>query len=114
MQQLLVGLMVSLLWLLPVVLEAGQSTTGEQRPEQAKLFTKDEIQKVQERLRAEGVDPGPVDGTMSPRTQAALRHYQEKQGLPITGVADQATLEKLQIEIAPGGAGAGEGGAGGR
>ncbi len=114
MRKLIIGLMVGLLWLSPLVLEAGESgRAGEQRPEQRKLLNKDEIQKIQERLKAEGVDPGPVDGTMSPQTQAALRQYQEKQGLPITGAADQATLEKLQLELMPGGAGSGDGGAGG-
>jgi peptidoglycan hydrolase-like protein with peptidoglycan-binding domain len=56
-------------------------------------------------LRAEGVDPGPADGVMNPQTEAALRQFQQKKGLPTSGAADEATLRELQITIAPGGAG---------
>jgi peptidoglycan hydrolase-like protein with peptidoglycan-binding domain len=113
MQTLLIGLIVSVLWLAPVLLEAGEAgRAGEQPPAQARLLTKDQLQKVQERLHAEGMDPGPLTGAMNPQTEAALRQYQQKQGLPVTGAADAATLEKLQIEIPP--AGAGEGGTGAR
>jgi peptidoglycan hydrolase-like protein with peptidoglycan-binding domain len=106
MQKLIIGLVISLLWLSPVVMQAGESgPAGEQRPEQQKSLTKGQIEKIQERLKAEGVDPGPVDGVMSPQTQAALRQYQEKQGLPVSGAADEATLRKLQIQVGPGGTG---------
>jgi peptidoglycan hydrolase-like protein with peptidoglycan-binding domain len=115
MHAFLVGLMVSVLWLSPSMLEAGEpGPAGEQRPEQARLLTKDQIQQVQERLHAEGVNPGPVTGALNPETEAALRRYQEKQGLPTTGVADAATLERLQIELPPTGAGGAGTGAGGR
>jgi peptidoglycan hydrolase-like protein with peptidoglycan-binding domain len=97
MPRLVAVLIVSVLWLCPIVTEAG--TTGEQPPEQRQLLTKDQIQKVQERLHAEGVNPGPLTGAMNPQTEAALRQYQEKQGLPITGAADEATLKELQIEL---------------
>jgi peptidoglycan hydrolase-like protein with peptidoglycan-binding domain len=107
MHKLLIGLLVSVLWFWPVAMEAGESGGGgEQRPEQRLLLTKDQIQQVQERLKAEGVDPGPADGTMNARTESALRQYQEKQGLPVSGAADEATLRQLQIRIVPGGAGA--------
>jgi hypothetical protein len=45
-------LLVSALWLCPILGEAG--TTGEQRPEQRQLLTKDNLKLVQERLRSEG------------------------------------------------------------
>jgi peptidoglycan hydrolase-like protein with peptidoglycan-binding domain len=103
MQKLIVGLVISLLWLSPVVMQAGESApAGEQRPEQQKSLTKGQIEKIQERLKAEGVDPGPVDGVMNPQTQAALRQYQEKQGLPVSGAADEETLRKLQIQVGTG------------
>jgi peptidoglycan hydrolase-like protein with peptidoglycan-binding domain len=104
MRKLIVGLAVGLLWLSPMVLEAGESgRTGEQRPEQHKILSKGQIEKIQERLKAEGVDPGPIGGVMTPQTEAALRHYQEKQGLPVSGAADEATLRKLQIQTGTGG-----------
>jgi peptidoglycan hydrolase-like protein with peptidoglycan-binding domain len=106
MQKLIVGLVIGLLWFWPLVIGAGESgRTGEQNPEQRQLLTKDQIQQLQERLKAEGVDPGPVDGVMNPRTEAALRQYQEKFGLPVSGAADEATLRRLQIQPTPGGGG---------
>ena len=115
MQKLIVGLIVGLLGLWPVVAGAGASgRTGEQNPEQRQLMTKDQIQQVQERLKAEGLDPGPVDGVMNPRTEAALRQYQEKFGLPVSGAADEATLRRrLQIQTTPRGVAGGGGGGGG-
>jgi len=93
-------LMGSLLWLCPVLVEAGTAgTTGEQRPEQKQLITKGNLKLVQERLKAEGVYAGPVDGEMNAQTEAALRAYQEKQGLPVSGAADETTLKELQLEL---------------
>jgi peptidoglycan hydrolase-like protein with peptidoglycan-binding domain len=96
-------LIVSVLLVCPIMVEAG--TTGEQRPEQKTLITKDNLKLVQERLKTEGVYAGPVDGEMNARTEAALRAYQEKQSLPVSGAADEATLKEMQIELpaTPGG-----------
>jgi peptidoglycan hydrolase-like protein with peptidoglycan-binding domain len=40
---------------------------------------------------------GPISGELNAPTETALRHYQEKQGLPASGAADAATLQQLQI-----------------
>jgi peptidoglycan hydrolase-like protein with peptidoglycan-binding domain len=90
-------LIVSVLSVCPMMVEAG--ITGEQRPEQKQLITKGNLKLVQERLKAEGVYAGPVDGEMSAQTEAALRAYQEKQGLPVSGAADETTLKQLQLEL---------------
>jgi peptidoglycan hydrolase-like protein with peptidoglycan-binding domain len=93
-------LIVGVLWLCPLTIQVGTAgTMGEQRPEQEKLITKDNLKLVQERLKTEGVYAGPVDGELSTQTEAALRAYQEKQGLPVSGAADQATLKALQLEF---------------
>jgi peptidoglycan hydrolase-like protein with peptidoglycan-binding domain len=103
MHLLVAVFIVSVLWLCPMMTEAG--TTGEQRPEQPQTLTKDNLKQVQERLKAEGVYAGPLDGELNAQTAAALRQYQQKQGLPVSGAADEATLKKLQIELptTPGG-----------
>jgi peptidoglycan hydrolase-like protein with peptidoglycan-binding domain len=90
-------LTVSVLAVCPMMVEAG--TTGEQPPEQRQIITKDNFKLVQERLKAEGVYAGPVDGEMNAQTEAALRAYQEKQGLPVSGAADETTLKQLQLEF---------------
>jgi peptidoglycan hydrolase-like protein with peptidoglycan-binding domain len=90
-------LIVSVLGLCPSLIEAG--TTGEQRPEQQQLISKENVKLIQERLTAEGVYAGPIDGELNAQTEAALRQYQEKQGLPVSGAADEATLKQLQIRL---------------
>lgn len=66
----------------------------------------DRVRQVQEALQAKGHDVGGVDGVMGPRTQAALRDYQQSQGMPSTGRLDASTLSGLGI----GDAGAGRSG----
>jgi peptidoglycan hydrolase-like protein with peptidoglycan-binding domain len=53
------------------------------------------IGQVQERLKAAGFDPGPLDGWLGARTKEALRRYQASQGLPATGELDEATRQVL-------------------
>jgi len=82
------------------MIEAGTpGTTGEQRPEQKQIITRDNLKLVQQRLQAEGVYAGPLDGELTAQTEAALRQYQAKQGLPVSGAADEATLQRLQITL---------------
>ena len=54
-----------------------------------------DIERVQKSLKANGHDPGPIDGVNGPRTAAALKAYQKAQGLEATGRPDDATLAKL-------------------
>jgi peptidoglycan hydrolase-like protein with peptidoglycan-binding domain len=93
-------LMGSVLWLCPLMVEAG--TAIEQPPAQQQVISKDNLKLVQERLRAEGVYAGSLDGEMNAQTEAALRAYQQKRRIPVSGVADPATLKELQIEIPSG------------
>ena len=97
MHMLVAVFIVSMLWLCPMMSEAG--TTGEQPPEQRQTLTRDHVKLIQERLKAERVYAGPVDGELNAQTEAALRQYQEKQGIPVSGAADEATLKELQIEL---------------
>jgi peptidoglycan hydrolase-like protein with peptidoglycan-binding domain len=90
-------LIASVLWLSPPMIEAG--APGEPRPEQEKIITKDNLKLVQQRLQAEGVYAGPVDGELNAQTEAALRRYQQKQGIPPSGAPDEQTLKELQIEL---------------
>jgi peptidoglycan hydrolase-like protein with peptidoglycan-binding domain len=53
------------------------------------------IGQAQDRLKAAGFDPGPLDGVLGQRTREALRRYQASQGLPTTGQLDEATRQVL-------------------
>jgi putative peptidoglycan binding protein len=64
---------------------------------------------VQQALKDRGHDPGEVDGAMGPKTQAALRDFQQKEGLKATGVADADTMARLAASASiPPGAQSGE------
>jgi hypothetical protein len=45
--------------------------------------------------------PGPIDGVLGNTTRGALLSFQAKQGLPGTGVADIATLDRLEALLFP-------------
>jgi peptidoglycan hydrolase-like protein with peptidoglycan-binding domain len=62
--------------------------------------TKDNgISGIQARLANLGFDPGPVDGTGGPRTEAAIRAFQAQHPpLEVDGVCGPDTLEKLKAE----------------
>jgi peptidoglycan hydrolase-like protein with peptidoglycan-binding domain len=77
---------------------AGRSsalTPGPERPAVDRLLTRGEIQVAQVHLQDFGFDPGPVDGTFTAQTQAAVRAYQARYGLPVTGLLDHATRVRL-------------------
>jgi len=93
-------LIVSLLWLAPPMLGAG--APDEPRPEQQQIISKDNLKLVQQRLQAEGVYSGPLDGELNAQTEAALRQYQQKQGIPSSGAPDEATMKELQIDLPAG------------
>jgi peptidoglycan hydrolase-like protein with peptidoglycan-binding domain len=106
MKKLFAVLITSLLGFLPTVVDAaGLSSRGGQASEQKGLLTKDQIRLAQERLKAEGFDPGPVNGELTPQTETALRQYQEKQSIPVSGSLDETTLRELQLSLPPNGTG---------
>jgi len=43
--------------------------------------------------------PGCVDDQMGPQTRAALRAWQVANGLPVSGAFDNATAEKLKLDV---------------
>lgn len=58
---------------------------------------KDMIQKVQQKLKDLGYQPGSADGLMGNKTKVALKKYQEDKGLVSSGEIDQVTLNALAI-----------------
>lgn len=66
--------------------------------------TAEQVKAVQQALKDKGFDPGEVDGKMGPKTQAALRDFQQKEGLKATGRLDTETMAKLGVEKTSGAA----------
>src|SRR5262249_54072882 len=59
---------------------------------------RDRVKAAQQALKDKGHDPGPIDGVMGPKTHAALKDFQKKEGLKDSGRLDQETIVKLGIE----------------
>lgn len=55
------------------------------------------VKQAQQKLSADGKDVGPTDGTMGPKTQAALKEFQRENGLQQTGLLDQETIAALDL-----------------
>jgi peptidoglycan hydrolase-like protein with peptidoglycan-binding domain len=83
-------------WLVVVVLTGcvASQPTG-LRPATDALLTAGDIQVAQEHLRAFGFDPGPVVGVFTTETEGAVRAYQARYGLPVSGLLDRATRREL-------------------
>ena len=55
------------------------------------------VKQAQAQLRDQGLYPGAVDGIIGPKTRAALKAYQQKEGLPQTAHLDRRTVAKMNI-----------------
>ena len=73
------------------------------------LHADDALRRVQQSLREQGFYYGPVDGSPGDETTQAVRRYQIRNGLPVTGQLDDATKRSIQ-QTGSAGAAAGGGG----
>lgn len=71
------------------------------------------VREVQQALKEKGIDAGPVDGIFGPKTQSAVREFQQKEGISATGRIDRQTLAALDVDENPAGIGTGRSGMGG-
>lgn len=62
------------------------------------ILNRNEILDLQTRLKAWGLNPGPLDGVAGPQTAAAVRRYEESRGRLPTGFVDRDLLIRLQQE----------------
>jgi peptidoglycan hydrolase-like protein with peptidoglycan-binding domain len=72
---------------LPLVIAGTLAPGAEGRP----------VAALQSALASLGFDPGGIDGEFGPLTSAAVSNFQRARNLPITGIADPATLQKLGV-----------------
>jgi hypothetical protein len=57
-----------------------------------------EIMEIQTRLKAVGLNPGPLDGLSGQQTVAAVKQYEASKGQPQTGKATRELLKQLRLE----------------
>lgn len=56
----------------------------------------DLVEDIQARLQRRGYDVGPADGLYGPRTEAAIRYFQQRNGLYVDGAPSVALLDYMQ------------------
>lgn len=57
-----------------------------------------DVLEAQQRLRANGFDPGPLDGVYGRQTEAAVRSFQAANGLLVDGIIGPSTWSRLSGE----------------
>ncbi|MEE9298810.1 MAG: peptidoglycan-binding domain-containing protein [Acidimicrobiia bacterium] len=55
------------------------------------------VEALQKKLLGKGVNPGPVDGIFGPKTEEAVRRFQERSELTVDGIAGPATFGALEM-----------------
>jgi peptidoglycan hydrolase-like protein with peptidoglycan-binding domain len=61
------------------------------------------VREAQQALQDKGYDPGPIDGINGPKTEAAVRQYQEKENIDADGRLGPKTLDSLGVKQASAG-----------
>ncbi|MGH8067609.1 MAG: peptidoglycan-binding domain-containing protein [Candidatus Entotheonellia bacterium] len=85
----------------PTAVQPAARTHGSEPPTLDRLLTAGDIQVAEEHLKAFGFDPGSVDGIFTAQTQAAVRAFQARYGIPASGLLDRATREELKLGVDP-------------
>ncbi|MDE0811916.1 MAG: SEL1-like repeat protein, partial [Alphaproteobacteria bacterium] len=57
------------------------------------------VANIQSFLRISGIYEGRLDGIVGPKTRAAIREYQRRDGLPITGIPSKVLLDFMEISL---------------
>jgi peptidoglycan hydrolase-like protein with peptidoglycan-binding domain len=79
--------------------QSSQSSQNSQSP--------DTVKQAQQKLSAAGMDSGPADGRLGPKTQAAVKEFQQSKGIQASGKLDQKTLAALGVSESSGSASTG-------
>lgn len=58
---------------------------------------------IEQRLAAQGLKPGKVDGVFDAETRRAIRRYQNARGLPVSGYLNEGTVVRLLADAVLGG-----------
>lgn len=58
-----------------------------------------QLKQVQQKLKAENLYKGKIDGRMGPDTKQAIEQFQQKNNLQQTGQLDQQTLAALDVNV---------------
>jgi peptidoglycan hydrolase-like protein with peptidoglycan-binding domain len=66
---------------------------------QAASYNKATIKHIQQKINAAGYHCGTPDGVIGKNTKTAIKKYQKKNGLNVTGTVNRTLLESLNVKI---------------
>lgn len=79
--------------------QSGQHQAGQQGQQiSPSSLSESQIRELQQALNKQGFDAGNVDGKWGPETEAALRNFQQKQGMQGDGQLNMQTVEALGLD----------------
>jgi N-acetylmuramoyl-L-alanine amidase len=84
-----------------VASQTATPTSGSARVAYDRILTPGDIQMAETHLQAFGYDPGPVDGISTAQTEAAVRAFQRRYGLSVSGLLDRQTRRELVPGLDP-------------
>ena len=70
---------------------------GKKGQKSSQLQSNDEVRQAQTALQQKGIDPGPIDGIMGPKTKKAIADFQRQQNLSASGSLDRQTEAALGV-----------------
>jgi len=74
---------------------AGKNPLATVRPASEQRLSRNQVEKMQELLSAQGFDPGPIDGVIGSQTREAIKEFQRTAKLPADGHPTPELLEVL-------------------
>jgi membrane-bound lytic murein transglycosylase B len=74
---------------------AGKNPLATLRPASEQRLSRNQVEKMQELLSAQGFDPGPIDGVIGSQTREAIKEFQRTAKLPADGHPTPELLEVL-------------------
>jgi peptidoglycan hydrolase-like protein with peptidoglycan-binding domain len=81
------------------VVEARTSQVTVVKVKKAPRYSRATIAKAQALLKAQGYYAGPINGIMTPATRSALKSYQRRHYLTVTGYLNKETIRSMKLDV---------------
>ena len=91
MRKFFAALTLGAMLVVPLAAIAASSSGGSLPAAVDQMLARDMIQQAQLQLKVAGYDPGRADGIFDEKTSTAVRKFQAAEGIPVSGLLDEAT-----------------------